>query len=67
MKSLKIIITVLSLATLLFACPTSVSCPADRSEMHKVGDDYSGLVHFGIYEHQNSAGTTHQLYIRCDR
>jgi hypothetical protein len=49
MKSLKISAAVLSMATLLFACPLSVSCPADHVDMHKVGDDYSGLVHFVIY------------------
>jgi len=54
------------MATLLFACPLSVSCPADHVDMHKVGDDYSGLVHFVIYEHQTSAGQTHQVSIRCD-
>jgi hypothetical protein len=66
MKSLKISAAVLSMATLLFACPLSVSCPADHVDMHKVGDDYSGLVHFVIYEHQTSAGQTHQVSIRCD-
>jgi hypothetical protein len=51
MKSLKVAITLLSMATLLFACPFSVSCPADQAEIHKIGDDYSGLVHLAIYEH----------------
>ena len=37
MKTLKLMCAVLSLATLVFACPTSISCPADRAEMHKVG------------------------------
>jgi hypothetical protein len=67
MKSLKVAITALSLATLLFACPFSVSCPADRAEMYKIGDDYSGLVHLAIYQHQTSAGTTHQLTVRCEK
>jgi hypothetical protein len=57
----------LTLATLLFACPFSIFCPADRGEMHKVGDEYSGSVHFAIYEHQTSGGVTHQLYFRCDQ
>ena len=64
---LKLACTVLSLATVLFACPISVSCPADHGEMHKVGDEYTGATHFGIYEHRTSAGTTHQLYIRCEK
>jgi hypothetical protein len=67
MKSLKVAITVLSLATLLFACPSSVSCPADRAEMYKVGDDYPGLVHLAIYEHKTSAGVTHQVTFRCEQ
>ncbi len=67
MKFLKVAITALSLATLLFACPFSVSCPADHAEMHKVGEDYSGLVHLVIYEHQTSAGETHQITVRCDQ
>jgi hypothetical protein len=66
-KTLKLACTVLSLATLLFACPFSIFCPADRGEMHKVGDEYSGSVHFAIYEHQTSGGVTHQLYFRCDQ
>jgi hypothetical protein len=67
MKSLKVAITALSLATLLFACPFSVSCPADHAEMYKIGDDYSGLVHNAIYEHRTSAGTTHQLTVHCEK
>jgi hypothetical protein len=66
MKSLNLAITVVNLAALLFACPVSIYCPADRGEMHKVGDEYSGLVHFAIYEHQTSAGVTHQVYFRCE-
>ena len=54
------------MATLLFACPVSISCPADRAEMHKVGDEYSGLGHYAIYQHTTSAGVTHQVPIRCD-
>jgi hypothetical protein len=54
------------MATLLFACPVSISCPADRGEMHKVGDEYSGLGHYAIYQHTTSAGVTHQVPIRCD-
>jgi hypothetical protein len=67
MKLLKVVITLLSLATLLFACPFSVSCPADRAEMYKVGDDFSGLVHLAIYEHKTSAGVTHQVTFRCEQ
>jgi len=66
-KTLTVACTVLSLATLLFACPVSISCPADRCEMHKVGDEYSGLGHFAIYEHTTSAGVTHQVPIRCEQ
>jgi hypothetical protein len=66
-KSLKLATVVLSLATLLFACPLSVSCPADKAEMHKVGDSYSGSVHLAIFEHQTSAGTTHQITVRCEQ
>lgn len=66
MKSLRVSAAVLGLATLVFACPLSVSCPADHVDMHKVGDDYSGLVHFVIYEHKTSAGETHQVTVRCD-
>jgi hypothetical protein len=66
-KILKVACTVLSLATLLFACPVSISCPADRSEMHKVGDEYSGLGHFAIYEHTTSAGVTHQVPFHCEQ
>ena len=66
MKSLRVSAAVLCLATLVFACPVSVSCPADHVDMHKVGDDYSGLVHFVIYEHKTSAGETHQVTVRCD-
>lgn len=54
------------LSQLIRPAPTFVE-EADLCEMHKVGDDYSCWVHFAIYEHQNSAGTTHQLYIRCDK
>lgn len=67
MKSVKIAITVVSLMTLLFACPTSVSCPADRAEMYKVGDDYTGLTHLAIYEHRTSAGVTHQITVSCEK
>ena len=67
MKSIKVSVIVMSLATLLFACPSSVSCPADHAEMHKVGDDYSQSVHLVIYEHRTSAGETHQITIRCER
>jgi len=67
MKSLKVATTVLTLATLLFACPFSVSCPADRAEMYKVGDTYSGRVHLAIYEHKTSAGVTHQVTFRCEQ
>ncbi|MGA8308912.1 MAG: hypothetical protein WB755_02705 [Terriglobales bacterium] len=67
MKSVKIAITVVSLVTLLFACPTSVSCPADRAEMYKVGDDYTGLTHLAIYEHRTSAGVTHQITVSCEK
>jgi hypothetical protein len=67
MKTVKVACSVLSLATLLFACPVSISCPADRAEMYKVGDDYSGLIHFAIYEHRNSAGVTHQVSVRCEQ
>ena len=66
MKTLKVACSVFSLATLLFACPTSISCPADRAEMYKVGDDYSRWSHSAIYEHKNSAGVTHQVSVRCD-
>lgn len=67
MKSVKIAMTVVSLVTLLFACPTSVSCPADRAEMYKVGDDYTGLTHLAIYEHRTSAGVTHQITVSCEK
>jgi len=66
MKSLKISIIIISLATLLFACPFSVSCPADHADMHKVDENYSGSVHLVIYEHQTSAGETHQVTVRCE-
>jgi hypothetical protein len=66
MRLLKASVVVFSLATLLFACPFSVSCPADHAEMHKVGEDQSGEVRMVIYEHQTSAGETHQVSIRCD-
>jgi hypothetical protein len=66
MKSMKVLISALSLATLLFACPFSVSCPADHADMHKVGEDNSGLVRLVIYEHQTSAGETHQVTLRCE-
>lgn len=66
-KSVKLSVVVISLATLLFACPFSVSCPADHIDMHKVGEDNSGLVHLVIYEHQTSAGETHQVTIRCEK
>ena len=67
MKSVKIAITFVSLVTLLFACPTSVSCPADHAEMYKVGDDYTGLTHLAIYEHHTSAGVTHQITVSCEK
>ena len=67
MQPLKLTITVLSLAALLFACQFSVSCPADHAEMHKVGEDDSGLVHLVIYEHRTSAGETHQISVPCDQ
>lgn len=67
MKTLKVACTILSLVTLLFACPVSISCPADHGEMHKIGDEYSGSVHYAIYEHQTSAGVTHQVTFRCDQ
>jgi hypothetical protein len=67
MKSVKTAVVVLGLAALLFACPFSVPCPADHIEMHKVGEDYSGLVHVVIYEHLTSAGETHQVTIRCEK
>jgi hypothetical protein len=67
MKSLRVSVVVISLATVLFACPFSVSCPADHVDMHKVGEDDSGFVHFVIYEHQTSAGETHQVTVRCDK
>jgi hypothetical protein len=35
--------------------------------MHKVGEDDSGKVHLVIYEHQTSAGETHQVSIRCEK
>jgi hypothetical protein len=66
-KTLKLACTVLSLATLVFACPSSISCPADRGQMHKVGDEYSGSLHYAIYEHTTSAGVTHQVTFRCDQ
>jgi hypothetical protein len=66
-KTLKLACTVLSLGTLLFSCPVSVECPADHAEMYKIGDDYTGLGHFAIYEHKNSAGVTHQVSFRCEK
>ncbi|MGH9504656.1 MAG: hypothetical protein ACRD20_17520 [Terriglobales bacterium] len=66
MKMLKVACAVLGMATLIFACPTSISCPADREEMYKVGDEYSGSVHYAIYEHVTSAGVTHRVPFRCD-
>ena len=66
MKSVKLSGVVMSLATVLFACPFSVTCPADHADMHKVGEDNSGLVRLVIYEHQTSAGQTHQITIRCE-
>jgi len=65
--TLKLALTVSSLATLLFACPVSISCPADHGEMHKVGDEYSRLGHYAIYQHTTSAGVTHQVPFRCDQ
>jgi len=35
--------------------------------MHKVGDEYSGLGHYAIYQHTNSAGVVHQVPFRCDQ
>jgi hypothetical protein len=67
MKSVKVAITVFTLVTLLFACPSSVSCPADHAEMYKVGDDYTGLTHLAIYEHRTSAGVTHQITVSCEK
>ena len=67
MKTLMLACTVLSLAALLPACPLSIFCTADRGAMHKVGDEYSGSVHFAIYEHQTSGGVTHRLYVRCEK
>jgi hypothetical protein len=67
MKLLNVAITVVSLATLLFACPSSISCPADRAEMHQIGDEYLGSVHLAIYEHWTSAGVAHQVTIRCEK
>lgn len=67
MRTLKLVCAVLSLMSFVFACPVSISCPADRGEMHKVGDEYSRLGHYAIYEHTNSAGVTHRVPIRCDR
>ena len=66
MKSVKLLAVVMSLATLLFACPFSITCPADHADMHQVGEDNSGPVHLVIYEHQTSAGETHQITIRCE-
>ena len=40
---------------------------ADHAEMHKVGEDNSGPVHLIVFEHQTSAGETHQVSIRCER
>jgi hypothetical protein len=65
-KLLKLLCIVLSLVTLVFACPSSISCPADRGEMHKIGDEYSGSRHFAIYEHKTSAGVIHQVTFRCE-
>ncbi len=67
MKLLRLAISIAGLAILAFACPFSISCPADRTEMHKVGDEYEGLLHLAIYEHQTTAGVTHRVTIRCDR
>jgi hypothetical protein len=67
MKSLNVAITLVSLATLLFACPSSISCPADHAEMHQIGDEYSGSVHLAIYKHWTSAGVEHQVTIRCEK
>ncbi len=66
MKTLKVACTVLSLAMMVFACPSSISCPADHGEMHKIGDEYTGSIHYAIYEHKTSAGVTHQVTFRCD-
>jgi hypothetical protein len=66
MKTLKLTGAVLALATLVFACPSSISCPADHGEMHKVGDEYSGSRHYAIYEHRTSAGVTHQVTFPCE-
>src|ERR1700722_2426617 len=67
MKSIRISVAVLGLATLLFACPNSVSCPADHAEMHEVSEDSSGPVRLVIYAHQTSAGETHQVTVRCEK
>jgi hypothetical protein len=65
-KPARILGAVLGMATLVFACPSSISCPADHGEMHKVGDEYTGAVHFAIYEHRTSSGVTHQVSFRCE-
>ena len=67
MNLLKAFVVVVSLATVLLACPFSVSCPADHAEMHRVGEDNSGPAHLVVFEHQTSAGETHQVSIRCER
>ena len=67
LKLLNVAVSVVSLATLLFACPSSISCPADRAEMYQIGDEYSGSVHLAIYEHWTSAGVEHQVTIRCEK
>jgi hypothetical protein len=65
-KSLKVVCSVFVLTMLVFACPSSISCPADHGEMHKIGDEYMGAIHYAIYEHQTSAGVTHQVTFRCE-
>lgn len=69
MKSANLLVVVLAavlnFATFLFACPFSITCPADHADMHQVGVDNSGPIHLVIYEHKTSAGETHQLTIRC--
>ncbi len=67
MQSLQVAAAVLGLTTVLFACPLSVSCPADNAEMHKVGETFSGQVRMAIFEHRTSAGTIHQITVPCGK
>ena len=41
--------------------------PADHADMHKVSEDNSGSARMVTYEHQTSAGQTHQVTIRCEK